>query len=117
MIFETINSEIDLAKVINTGMFNFEEAETNSKWLDPLRMVTQTDTNYDISSFQYKPNKPFNAERLHKLFESNFMLQVINPDDDDHDHSHGDHEDEEMKDEENEDMDSGSQEDETEEAY
>ena len=36
-ILETIKSEIDLTKILNTGKFDFEEAETNSKWLDQNR--------------------------------------------------------------------------------
>lgn len=51
VIYETTRSEVELTKVIHTGLFNFEEAETNTKWLDPLRIFTQTDADYGISSF------------------------------------------------------------------
>lgn len=36
-IIETIKSNVDLTQVINTGKFNFEEAEMNSKWLETDR--------------------------------------------------------------------------------
>ena len=34
LIIDTVKSNVDLDQVINTGKFNFEEAETNSKWLE-----------------------------------------------------------------------------------
>lgn len=74
LIMETVKSEVDLTKVINTGMFNFEEAEAMSKWLNPDSEIEHCDDEYGISSFQYKPKKPFNPERLHKLFETNFVM-------------------------------------------
>jgi len=60
--------------VLNTGKFNFEEAENNSKWLDPNREEVPESEEYGISSFLYNTKRPFNPNRLHKLFSDNFML-------------------------------------------
>ena len=54
-IIETIKSNVDLNEVINTGKFNFEEAELNSKWLETDRYDIQPETEeYGVSSFLYK---------------------------------------------------------------
>jgi G3E family GTPase len=101
-----------LDKVINTGKFNFEEAEANSKWLQQERYDIHPETEeYGVSSFLYKRNRPFNPERLHQVLESNFMLDIINPDADaEHDHDHG-------HDEEGDDEEMEGEEDETDDAY
>jgi len=104
-IIETVKSEIDLTKVLNTGMFNFEDAEANSKWLAEGRFDFNPETEeYGVSSFHYKRDRPFNPERLHKLLDSNFMLEIVNPEEDgehdhDHDHDHGDGEDDDSEEE------------------
>jgi G3E family GTPase len=113
-IIETIKSEVDLTKVLNTGKFNFEEAEANSKWLSEGRYQQVPETEeYGVASFLYKRNRPFNPLRLHEVLKSNFMLHIINPEEQHgHDHEHG-------AEEEDEDMEDGEEceEDETEEEY
>jgi len=113
-IIETIRSNVDLNKVINTGKFNFEEAEANSKWLENGRYEPASEVlEYGVSSFLYKRNRPFHPERLHKLLDSSFLLDIVNPED--HaGHLHQPGEDEEMHDEEEEEE---EEEDETDEAY
>ena len=89
-IIETIKSKVDLDKVINTGKFNFEEAEANSKWLEQDRYDVNPETEeYGVSSFLYKRDRPFNPSRLHQVLEDNFMLDIINPNEHDHEHDHG----------------------------
>jgi G3E family GTPase len=54
-IIETVKSNVDLTKVLNTKKFNFEEAESNSKWLEQDRFDIQPETEeYGVSSFLYK---------------------------------------------------------------
>ena len=117
-IIETIKSKVDLDKVINTSKFNFEEAQSNLKWLKQDRYDINPETEeYGVSSFLYKRDRPFNPSRLYKVLESNFMLGVIDPNQHDHEHDHGEEDQgedqgevEEMKGEE-------IDEDETEEEY
>jgi len=84
---------VDLGKVINTGKFDFEEAEANSKWLSEGRYdFTKETEEYGVSSFLFKRNRPFHPERLHALLDKHFMLDIVNPDDEDghgHGHDHG----------------------------
>ena len=113
-IIETIKSKVDLDKVINTSKFNFEEAEANSKWLEQDRYDVNPETEeYGVSSFLYKRDRPFNPSRLHQVLESNFMLDIINPNEHDHEHDHGEEDQGEDEDMEGE----GDEEDETDEAY
>ena len=86
-IIETVRSQADLRDVIATDLFDFEEAESNSKWLNVQRDDHQLETKeeHKVSSFLYKRDRPFNPEKLHKLLEDNFMLHVVNPDSDDED--------------------------------
>ena len=51
IIIETVNSDVDLTKVLHTGLFNFEEAEAHSKWLVPSSDIDNCDDEYGISSF------------------------------------------------------------------
>ena len=89
-MIETVRSEIDLKKIINTGKFNFEEAETNAKWLTQDRYDVQPESEeFGVSSFLYNRKKPFDPVKLHKLLDDNFMLDILNPNhahDEDHDH-------------------------------
>ena len=72
-IIETIKSEVDLKKVLNTKKFNFEEAEDNSKWLEQDRYdITPETEEYGISSFLYKRDRPFFPERFFTLVDDNF---------------------------------------------
>lgn len=94
-IIETTKSNVDLTKVINTGLFDFNEAEQNAKWLVQDRYDIHPETEeFGVSSFLYNRSVPFHPKRLHTLLESNFMLDIVNPEDQaghlhgDHDHEH-----------------------------
>jgi len=110
-VIETTKSNIDLRKVLNTGKFNFEEAANHKQWLDTDRYAVQTETEkYEVSSFIYKSERPFNPERLRKILDDSFLLRITNNDHThgheghDHGHDHGEGEEyEEGKDEEEDD--------------
>lgn len=68
-IYETQHSEIDLKNVLNTNIFNFEEAERNPGWLREIRGEHTPETEeYGISSFVYRQKRPFHPQRLYNLF-------------------------------------------------
>jgi len=102
---------------LNTKKFNFEEAESNSKWLAEGRYDHNPETiEYGVSSFLYKRSRPFNPKRLHALLESHFLLDIVNPEDHAghlHGHEDGDAEMEEGEEAEEEE----DEEDETDEQY
>ena len=58
-------SRVDLARVLNTGAFDFERASQALGWLQELRgsHVSETEE-YGISSFVFRESRPFHAERL-----------------------------------------------------
>jgi G3E family GTPase len=116
-IIETTNSNVDLAKVINTGKFDFTEAETHAKWLAQDRYDIQPESEeFGVSSFLFNPKRPFHPQKLHELLNSNFMLEIINPHDHDHDHDHEhDHDGENEEDDGEEDEE--DEDDETDEQY
>ena len=67
-IIETVNAEVALEKVLNTGRFDYEKAASSAGWLRELEMGHENHTpeteEYGISSFVYKRTLPFNAKRF-----------------------------------------------------
>ena len=78
-IITTSFSRIEPKEILNTKMFDFEEAEKNSAWIDELKKDEHTPETeeYGISSFVYKTKKPFNPERFWKYLQENFNENII----------------------------------------
>ena len=78
-IITTSFSRIEPKEILNTQLFDFEEAEKNSAWIDELKKDKHTPETeeYGISSFVYKTKKPFNPERFWKYLQENFNKKVI----------------------------------------
>ena len=59
-IVETNFSEIDPKRILNTGLFDFEEAEESAGWIEELNKEEHTPETeeYGIGSFVYKQNCP-----------------------------------------------------------
>jgi G3E family GTPase len=67
-IIETTKSAVDLSKILNTKLFNFDEAVNSPGWMAELRgHETKETEEYGISSFVFKNPKPFHPERLWTL--------------------------------------------------
>ena len=60
------NGEVDIDKVLNTGLFDFERAEEASGWLTEMRgeHVPETEE-YGIASFSYMARRPFHPQKFH----------------------------------------------------
>ncbi|WP_419791178.1 GTP-binding protein [Staphylococcus chromogenes] len=74
-IIRTVNSEVSLDKVLNTGKFDFEKASQSAGWLQELEAGghethTPETEEYGISSFVYKRRLPFHAERFNHWLEN-----------------------------------------------
>merc|ERR1719356_876363 len=55
MVYETINSEIDLSAVLNTHRFTMDGAERHSEWLKEVRGEHKPETEeFGITSFIYR---------------------------------------------------------------
>ena len=63
-IIESSHSEISLEEILNTGLFDFEEASQGAGWIKELNEEHTPETEEDgISSFVYRRQRPFHPER------------------------------------------------------
>ncbi|MEI7024862.1 GTP-binding protein [Paenibacillus sp. y28] len=65
-LYRISKGQIDPKAILNTGLFDFEEASNSAGWLHELEHEHHTPETeeYDISSFVYERNKPFHPGRL-----------------------------------------------------
>ena len=78
-IIETSFSKIESKEILNTGLFDFEEAEQAAGWIEELNKAEHTPETdeYGISSFVYRTSKPFNSERFWDYIQNKFPSNVI----------------------------------------
>lgn len=78
IIYEVVNGNIDISKLVGTQMFKMEKAEENPGWLKEIRGQHLPETlEYGISSFVYESNKPFNKERIDKIITEGKLENVL----------------------------------------
>jgi len=77
-ILPSKNSEVSLREVLNTGLFDFEEAETSAGWIQELENghVPETEE-YGIGSFVFRSKKPFHQERFLDFATTRFPPSII----------------------------------------
>jgi len=78
-IIESTFSKVNPHEVLNTGLFNFEEAEQNAGWIEELNKGEHTPETeeYGISSFVYRSKKPFDPVRFWNYIQHQFPSNVI----------------------------------------
>ena len=77
-IITTSKSKVVLNSVINTGLFDYEKAETSAGWIKELENEHVPETEeYGISSFVFKSNKPFHPERFLTYLNGRFPQNII----------------------------------------
>ncbi len=66
-------------EILQTGLFNFEEAEQSDNWQEELDKDAHTPETeeYGISSFVYRSKKPFDPERFWDYIQKNFPPTII----------------------------------------
>ncbi|MDK7586386.1 MULTISPECIES: zinc metallochaperone GTPase ZigA [Alcaligenes] len=63
--------QVPLDRVLNTGLFDFEEASKAPGWLQELRGTHTPETEeYGIGNFVYRARRPFHPQRFKALVES-----------------------------------------------
>jgi len=77
-IYEIAKGNIDISKIVNTGLFSMEEAEGNAGWLKEMRGEHKPETDeYGISSFVFTAKRPFNHKKLIEFLEGNNLMNVV----------------------------------------
>ncbi|KAI7663116.1 hypothetical protein KC318_g8483 [Hortaea werneckii] len=95
-IVETSYGKVDVKKIVNTGMFNLEAAQTGYGWLQDLHEMTLRQVNgkktvtpkpeteeYNVRNFVYVRRRPFHPRRLFELIHDKFILQQPADEDED----------------------------------
>jgi G3E family GTPase len=72
-------SKVDPKEILNTKLFDFEEAQSSAGWQKELEVGTHTPETeeYGISSFVFRNHKPFHPERLWKYINEDYPSGVI----------------------------------------
>jgi G3E family GTPase len=77
-ILTSVLGKVNPKEIINTGLFNYEEAETSAGWIRELEGIHTPETEeYGISSFVYRNEKPFHPDRFWQLIRQDFPQSII----------------------------------------
>jgi len=78
-IIESSYSKVEPKKILNTGLFDFEEAEQSAGWIEELKKDEHTPETeeYGISSFVYRSKKPFDPNRFREFISEKFPDTII----------------------------------------
>lgn len=78
-IIESTFSNVDPKSILNTKLFDFEEAEQSAGWIEELNKEEHTPETeeYGISSFVYRSKKPFDPVRFWKYVQGEFHATII----------------------------------------
>ena len=77
-IIPSNHSKVNLKDVINTGLFDFEKAESSAGWIKELENEHVPETEeYGIGSFVYRRKKPFHPERFLDYVKTKFPSNII----------------------------------------
>lgn len=78
-IVESSFSKVEPKEILNTGLFDFEEAEQSAGWIEELKKDGHTPEKeeYGISSFVYKTKRPFDAVRFWDYVQHKFPTTII----------------------------------------
>ena len=78
-IIESTYSKVAPEEILNTGLFDFEEAEQSAGWIEELgkdEHTPETDE-YGINSFVFRSKKPFDPDRFWNFIQNKFPNIII----------------------------------------
>jgi G3E family GTPase len=72
-------SKVDPKEILNTKLFDFEEAQSSAGWQKELEQESHTPETeeYGISSFVFRNQRPFHPERLWKYLNEDYPSGVL----------------------------------------
>jgi G3E family GTPase len=77
-IIRSTFSKVDVKSILNTNLFNFEEAESSAGWQKELEGEHTPETEeYGISSFVFRSHLPFHPIRLWKYLNESYPANII----------------------------------------
>ncbi len=78
-IIESSFSKVNPHQVLNTGLFDFEEAEQSAGWIEELNKEEHTPETeeYGIGSFVFRSKKPFDPDRFWTYIRREFPTTII----------------------------------------
>lgn len=78
-IIETTYGKIEAKQILNTRLFNFEEAEQSAGWIEELSKKEHTPETeeYGIGSFVFRSRYPFDPERFWQYVQQRFPSTII----------------------------------------
>ena len=78
-LIETNFGKVDPKSILNTRLFDFEEAEASAGWIEELNKEEHTPETeeYGIGSFVYRSTLPFDPERFWQYFQTRFPPNII----------------------------------------
>ena len=78
-IIESSFSKVNPNLILNTGLFNFEEAEQSAGWIEELNKDEHTPETleYGIGSFVFRSKKPFDPVRFWHYVQKKFPSTII----------------------------------------
>ncbi len=78
-LIETTNAEVAMSEILDTGLFDFEEAHHHPTWFQELNgfkdHVPETEE-YGIRSFVYRARAPFEPAKVHAFFNQSWPGMV-----------------------------------------
>ncbi len=78
-IIDSEFSKVDLQYILNTGLFDFEQAEQSAGWIEELNKGEHTPETeeYGIGSFVYRSKNPFDPVRFWQYVQQKFPSNII----------------------------------------
>lgn len=78
-IITTDHSKVDPREVLNTGLFDYEEAEQSAGWIEELKKDKHTPETeeYGVGSFVFNDKRPFHPQRFWDYIQQDFPSSII----------------------------------------